>query len=166
MVAVTSDAYLGLWQHLLNHDIARRVIVDAPLDDPFPDLVDCPWKLELQRGEGAMIRVVDVEQAIAMRPYCGDRPVSFTMRITDPSASWNDGVWRVEAAEGRMQAQAASDEADIELSVNFLAPLFTGLVRPDVAAGMGMVRVNNEAALGGVTAAFSTTYPPYCNDYY
>jgi predicted acetyltransferase len=168
MVAVTPDAYLGLWQYLLGHDIAARVAVHAPLDDPFPELVvdGWPWKLEVERAEGAMLRVVDVEQALTMRPYCGERPVSFTMRIVDASAPWNDGVWRVEAAEGRMQAGRADGEADIELSVNFLAPLFTGHVRPDVAAESGMIGVNNEGALEQVTAAFSTTYPPYCSDFY
>jgi predicted acetyltransferase len=142
--------------------------VHAPLDDPFPELVvdDWPWKLEVQRAEGAMIRVVHAEQALAMRPYCGDRPVSFTMRIVDPTAPWNDGVWRVEAAEGSMQARRADGEADIELRATFLAPLFTGYVRPDVAAGSGMIRVNNEGALEQVMAAFSTTHPPYCSDFY
>ncbi len=168
IVAVTPGAYLGIWQHLLNHDIARPIIVHAPLDDPFPELVvdGWPWKLEVQRAEGAMVRVVDVEHALATRPYCGDRPVSFSMRIIDAGAPWNDGVWRVEAAEGHMKAERTAGEADLELSVNFLSPLFTGFVRPDVAAGAGMIRVSNEAALEQVVAAFATTYPPYCNDFY
>ena len=166
LVAVTPDAYLGLWQHLLNHDLAQRVIVNVSPDDPFPQLVVDPWKVEVQRAEGAMVRVVDVEQALAMRPYCGTRPLSFTMRILDPSAPWNDGVWRVEAAEGRMQAQRTDGEAELELSANFLAPLFTGLIRPEVAAGAGMIRVGDEVALEKAAEAFSTTYPPYCNDFY
>jgi len=166
MVALTPDAYLGLWQHLLAHDIARRIAVHVPLEDPFPHLVADPWKVEVERAEGAMIRIVDVEQALAQRPYCGRDAVSFAMRIVDASAPWNDGVWRGDAGEGRMRAERTDSEPDIELSANFLAPLFTGFVRPDQAAEAGMLKVNREAALAQAKDAFAVTHPPYCNDWF
>jgi predicted acetyltransferase len=147
MVSLTADAYLGLWQHLLGHDLARPIAVEVPLDDPFWQLVQDPWNVNVLRAEGAMIRVVDVERALAARPYVGERPLAFTMRVVDHSAAWNAGVWRVEAADGRMTAERASGEADLELSVNFLAPLFTGFIRPDRAAASGMLKVNRPAAL-------------------
>jgi len=166
MVSLTADAYLGLWQHLLGHDLARPIAVEVPLDDPFWQLVQDPWNVNVLRAEGAMIRVVDVERALAARPYVGERPLAFTMRVVDHSAAWNDGVWRVEAADGRMTAERASGEADLELSVNFLAPLFTGFIRPDRAAASGMLKVNRPAALDQATAAFAVTHPPFCNDLY
>jgi predicted acetyltransferase len=166
MVSLTPDAYLGLWQHLLVHDIARRITVFVPSHDPFADLVVDPWKVEVGRSYGAMVRVVDVERALAQRPYCGRGAVSFTMRIVDHSASWNDGVWRVEASKGRMRAQRTDAEPDLELSVNFLAPLFTGFVRADQAASVGMLKVNREKALPQAQEAFAVTHPPYCNDWY
>ena len=166
MVSLTPDAYLGLWQHLLGHDLARPIAVDAPLDDPFPDLVDDPWKVEVQRAEGAMIRIVDVEHALSTRAYVGEGAVAFTLRVADASAPWNDGVWRIEAGEGRMQAQRVQEEADLEVSVNFLAPLFTGHIRADHAAEVGMLKVNRPEALADAKEAFAVTYPPYCNDWY
>ena len=166
MVVLTPDAYLGLWQHLLGHDIARRIVVHAPLHDPFANLVVDPGKLEVQQFEGAMVRIVDVEQALALRPYCGRGSVSFAMRLIDSSAPWNDGVWRVEADQGRMQAERAEAEADIELSVNFLAPLFTGFIRPDQAAEVGMLKVNREKALAQAQEAFAVSHPPYCDDFF
>jgi len=166
MVALTPDAYLGLWQHLLAHDIARRIVVHAPPHDPFAELVVDPWKVEVQRFEGAMIRIVDVERALALRPYCGRGSVCFTMRVVDSSAPWNDGVWRVEADQGRMRAERTEAEADIELSVNFLAPLFTGFIRPDQAAEVGMLKVNREQALAQAQEAFAVSHPPYCDDFF
>jgi predicted acetyltransferase len=165
-VSLTADAYLGLWQHLLAHDIARRIMAFGPSHDPFADLVVDPWKIEVGRSEGAMIRVVDVEQAITQRPYRGRGAVSFTMRVIDPSAPWNDGVWRVEAGEGRMQARRTDAEPDLELSMNFLAPVFTGFIRPDQAAEVGMLKVNREEALPQAKEAFAVSHPPYCNDFY
>jgi predicted acetyltransferase len=44
-VSLSGDAYLGLWQHLLAHDLAKSVAIDAPLEDPFPALVEDPWKV-------------------------------------------------------------------------------------------------------------------------
>ncbi len=51
LVALSSDAYLDLWQHLLTHDLAARIYVNAPLADPFPDLVSDPWQVEVLRAE-------------------------------------------------------------------------------------------------------------------
>lgn len=165
-VALTPDAYLGLWQHLLTHDIARRIIAYVPRHDPFSDLVVDPWKMQVGRSEGAMVRIVDIEQALSQRPYCGHGAVSFTMRIADHSAPWNEGVWRVEADGGRMQATRVEAEPDIELSVNFLAPIFTGFIRADQAAEAGTIKVNRGQAMAQVREAFVVTHPPFCHDWF
>jgi predicted acetyltransferase len=165
-VSLSGDAYLGLWQHLMTHDLALRVVRECAPDDPFSDLAEDPWKINVLRAEGAMIRVVDIERAIGMRPYCGERPVSFTMHIADRSGPWNEGVWRIEAAEGRMSAERTDGEADVELSANTLAPLFTGFMRPDVAASAGLLQVNRAEAVAEMAEAFAVTYPPFSGDYY
>src|SRR5439155_604831 len=53
-VSLSGDAYLGLWRHLLAHDIATRLAVHLPVEDPFADLVEDPRKIELPRAEGPM----------------------------------------------------------------------------------------------------------------
>lgn len=166
LVALSADAYLGLWLHLLGHDLARPVVVDVPLDDPFQSLVHEPWKVTVRPSEGPMIRVVDVERALATRPYVGERPAAFTIRVHDHSAPWNDGVWRVEAANGRMTAERAAGDADLDVSANFLAPLFTGFVSPDRAAETGMLTVHRPDALEQAGRAFAVTHLPFCNDWY
>jgi predicted acetyltransferase len=165
-VALTGDAYLGLIGHLLTHDLATRVLLPAPPYDPLPDVTEDPFRIDAKRAEGAMLRIVDIEQAFATRPYAGERSVGFTMRIEDRAAPWNEGVWRIEAAEGRMSAQRSSEEPEAELTVNTLAPLFTGHMRPEVAAGVGLLRVNAPDALGKMAEAFRVTSPPYCHDFY
>ncbi len=166
LVSLSGDAYLGLWRHLLTHDLAKRIAIEVSLDDPFPDLCEDPWKVQVTKAEGAMIRIVDVERALETRPYCGEASASFTMAVTDAAAPWTEGVWRVEAIEGRMRAERADSAPDIELTANTLAPLFTGHMRPDVAAGVGLLKVHRPQALEEMAAAFAVTYPPYCNDYY
>ena len=165
-VSLSGDAYLGLWQHLLAHDIATRLAVHMPVDDPFADLVEDPRKVELPRAEGPMIRVVDVERALSRRPLVGSRPASFTMRVTDPAAPWNEGVWRIDAGEGQVQVERKDADADVELNVGTLAPLYTGFMRPDVAAGVGLLKVNRAEALEDMREVFAVTHPPYSNDWY
>jgi len=165
-VSLSGDAYLGLWQHLLAHDIATRVAVHMPVEDPFADLVEDPRKIELPRAEGPMIRVVDVERALSRRPFAGSRPVSFTMRVTDPSAPWNEGVWRIDAGEGQVQVERKDGDADVELAAGTLAPLYTGFMRPGVATGVGLMKVNRPEALEDMREVFEVIYPPYSNDWY
>jgi predicted acetyltransferase len=165
-VWLSGDAYLGLWQHLLSHDIATRLAVHVPTDDPFPDLVEDPRKVEIPRTEGPMIRVVDLERALGRRPFVGNRPISFTMRVTDPAAPWNEGVWRIDGGEGQLNAELKGGNADVELDAGTLAPLYTGLMRPDLAAGVGLLKVNRAEALDDMREAFAATHPPYSNDWY
>jgi predicted acetyltransferase len=165
-VALDSDAYLGLWSHLLTHDLADNVVAEVRPDDPFPDLTYEPQKITAQRREGPMVRVIDLEKAFAQRPYPGERPAAFTMRVEDRTAPWNDGTWRVEAADGATRAQRANGEADVELSANFVAPLFTGYVTPETAARTGMMRVLRAEALEEMSRALVVTDIPYSQDFY
>jgi predicted acetyltransferase len=165
-VALSGDAYLGLWQHMLTHDLADHVIAHMPPDDPFPNLVHDPFRVQVAPGYGAMLRIVDLEQAITLRPYVGDRPVTFTMRILDHPAPWNEATWRIEAADGRMQAERTEGEPDVELTANTLAPIFTALMTPEVAAGVGLLRVFRAEAVEEMTEAFRALYPPYSHDSY
>jgi predicted acetyltransferase len=165
-VSLSGGAYLRLLEHLLTHDLALRVCMERPIEDPFADLCEDPWRVQVVRAEGAMLRIVDLERALGSRPYCGTRPVAFTMRIADSAAPWNDGVWRIEGAEGRMTAQRGEAEPDVELTAGALAPLYTGYMRPDVAAGVGRLKVNRADALEEMREAFAVTYPPYSNDWY
>ena len=166
LVALSGDAYTGLWQHMLTHDLAENIVAYMPPDDPFPNLVHDPFRVAVSPGYGAMLRIVDLEQAIALRPGIGDRPVTFTMRILDHSAPWNEATWRIEAADGRMQAARTDAAPDVELTANTLAPVFTGHMTPEVAAGVGLLRVFRAEAVAEMTEAFRVLYPPYCHDSY
>lgn len=166
MTALDQNAYLGLWSHFLTHDLAERVVFDAHPQDPFQDLCEDPFAVKSERAEGPMIRMVDVESALGSRPFTGSGTPAFTMRIADESAPWNEGVWRVEAGEGKMRAEKTEADPDIELDVNFLAPLYTGFRSPQLLASVGMITVHNAAALPAIAEAFAVPDPPYVQDYY
>jgi hypothetical protein len=75
-------------------------------------------------------------------------------------------VWRVEGSEGQLHAELKGGDADVELNAGTLAPLYTGFMRPDMAASVGLLRVNRGEALEEMAQAFAATYPPYSQDWY
>lgn len=161
-----TNAYYGLWRHIKTHDLASSVTYDAHPEDPFMDLLEDPFVVTATKAEGPMIRIVDVEKAIAARPFAGRDPASFTVRITDESAPWNDGSWRIEAGEGGMRAQKTDASPDAEMSINFLSPLYTGYRAPQLLADAGLITVHDPEALAEMTNAFAVTHTPYTQDYY
>lgn len=165
-VALDKDAYLGLWEHMFTHDLAATVTAEMRPDDPFPDVCVEPQKVHASRAEGPMIRVVDLEKAFELRPYPGEKAAAFTMHVEDHSAPWNTGTWRIEAADGKTSAKKVHGVADVELSANFVAPLYTGYVTPAMAAATGMMRVHHLAAIEEMARALAVTDIPYSQDYY
>jgi predicted acetyltransferase len=165
-VALDSNAYLGLWEHMQTHDLAANMVYEAHPDDPFQDLVEDPFVVTATKAEGPMIRIVDVERAIESRPFTGQGRPSFTMRVTDSAAPWNEGTWLVEAAEGRMRAEKTDGEADVEMSINFLAPIYTGYRPLEKLVTAGMVKVHRPEALAQMANAFHVTHTPFTQDFY
>jgi predicted acetyltransferase len=167
LIALTPDAYLGLWEHMLTHDLADKIITETHPDDRFQQLVEDPFRVEVaSEVEGAMLRIVDVQRALEQRPSVGARPAGFTARIEDRNLPWNDGVWRIEAAEGRTSAERTEVTADVEMSVNALAALFTGFTKPAVAHEAGFVRVNRPEAVEEMAQVFAVNDLPHCPDWY
>jgi predicted acetyltransferase len=165
-VALTANAYLGLWLHMLTHDLAESLVYEAHPDDRLPDMVEDPAKVQQTVAEGAMLRIVDLERAIERRPYSGGNPASVTARVEDRTLPWNDGTWRIEAAGGEMRAERTDAPADVEMSVNALAALFSGYVRAEVAAQCGLVTAQDDATVAQLARLFAVRDAPNCPDFY
>lgn len=164
--ALTADAYLGLWEHMLTHDLADKISGDMHPADPFRQICEDPFQVDIGEPEGAMLRVVDVEQAFAHRPFVGSRPAALTAQIEDRNLEWNRGTWRIEGAEGQMRAERTDAAPDVQMDANALAALFTGLMKPRVAVTTGFARLNRPEALAEMEQAFAVLDAPYCPDYY
>ena len=135
--ALTADAYIGLWEHMLTHDLAAKISGEMHPADPFRHICEDPFTVDTREPDGAMLRVVDVEKAFAQRPFVGTRPAVFTAQIEDRNLAWNKGIWRIEGAEGQMRAERTDAAPDVEMDVNALAAMFTGFLRPSVGRDDG-----------------------------
>ena len=165
-VALTSDAYIGLWEHMMTHDLAGKISGEMHPADPFRHICEDPFTVDTREPDGAMIRVVDIEQAFAQRPFVGTRPAAFTAQVEDRNLAWNNGTWRIEGAEGQMRAERTDAAADVEFDVNALAAMFTGFLRPSVAMTTGFARLHRPEALAEMEQVFAVLDAPYCPDYY
>lgn len=164
--ALTADAYIGLWEHMKTHDLAGKISGEMHPADPFRHICEDPFTVDTREPDGAMIRVVDVEQAFAQRPFVGTRPAALIAQIEDRNLSWNKGIWRIEGAEGQMRAERSDAAPDVEMDMNALAAMFTGFLAPRIAVATGFARLHRPEALAEMEQVFAVLDAPYCPDYY
>jgi predicted acetyltransferase len=165
-VALDGDAYAGLVQYLLRHDLVSQLQWWAPLDDPFLSLLDNPEPVEVAYGAGIFLRVVDVAGAFAARPCLADVSAGLTLELADEAAPWNAGCWRLEVDGGYTLAQKCEGPPDLSLDVAVLAALFNGFLCPREAARAGLMKVHSESALADADRIFAVLGPPFTSDYF
>ncbi len=166
-VALDGDAYAGVLTYLTSHDLSTRIVMVASDDDALLDAIEEPAHLQepLSAWIGPMLRIVDVERAIAARPaaaYASGAGV--TVELTDQTAPWNAGRWRIEARDGRMSATPAMSPAELEMDARALAPIYNGFLRPAEALRVGAIRASSAAAIEAASALFATPFAPFCPD--
>lgn len=117
-------------------------------------------KYDVQRREYWMLRIVDVERAIAARGY--PRPVAATLRLelSDDLIARNAGVWnvRVEGGRGTATRDRAGSSPLVRCGIRGLAAMYTGFFTGREAALAGLVEGPDDA-LDVATAVFSGGTP-------
>lgn len=160
---LTPTAYRAIWQHLKTFDLAARVQMFAPVDDPARDVLLDPRELHAQRGDWILGRVIDVERALPLRPYGAEGRVTFEVR--DAMCPWNDGRWSLEAgADGVAEVSRTKDAPQLRMDVSALALLMFGTISPSQAVRIGRAESATDAPLDLWDAVWRTKYAPWCPD--
>ncbi len=122
----TSRARFLLLNWIARHvDQAEQVELWLPADEtPESWLADLQIQIEAA-NRPAMSRVLDVEKIGGMSAGEG----SFSARIIDPLCPWNEGGWRFEGCDGKLQVTRAS-AAGCELTIQGLTALVNGTHDP------------------------------------
>lgn len=166
-VALDADAYGGLLRYVLAHDLAHEVLWVGPVDDPLPLAVDEPGRLRREHLEGFMLRVVDVERAVAARPPAAGAPEgAFTVHIADAAAPWNQGTWRIQCQGGRLTAARADGPADLSVGADVFAALYNGFLRPSEAVRSGLAHAAGGDALSLADRILAADHPPFPSDFF
>ena len=163
-VAMDRDAEVGLWRFILSHDLVEKVEMGPVAeDDPMPLLVENPSKLGRRVGEGLFLRVVDVERALAARPYrdAGRMVVEIP---SDPDCPWNTGAFTVEADGDERRVTRGAAAPDLALPPRSLASLLAGHSSATPLARAGLLDARDDATLRRADRMFATGYRPFCSN--
>jgi predicted acetyltransferase len=165
--ALDAGAYGGILQYLLNHDLVDQIVMTASTDEPLPDMFDEPVHIKQPPGAwfGPMLRLVDVQLALASRPTLTQAAgKAVIVALTDASAPWNEGTWHIECNEERITAERTGARAQLEMDVRALASIYNGFTKPVDAVRAATIRANDAAAVDVATRIFATSFAPYCAD--
>ena len=160
LMAVTAEAYASLWRLCL--DVQRISSVRAerrPLDDPLPQMLEDPRRLDRRVSDRMWLRLVDVGAALSARRYmrCG----RLVLEVRDPLCPWNEGRYELEGRADGADCKTSTADADIVLSAADLASTYLGAVRFSTLARARRVEEMTAGALRRADAMFATQLQPW-----
>ncbi|MEM8590642.1 MAG: GNAT family N-acetyltransferase [Pseudomonadota bacterium] len=108
----------------------------SPVDPLIMAMNDRWW--ETTRHEHWFSRITDAEKALKQRGYPAGLEARLSLAIDDPILPNNAATFGIEVADSTATvARAPGTDASLNLSVQSLAPLFTGFVSASRLAAMG-----------------------------
>ncbi len=116
---------------------------DERIFDYFNDL----WGIKMEMYPGAMFRVVDVEKALQLLEFPKHVDFSFSLKLHDEFAPWNEEPFYVEIKEGWAEVQRMSkleEGVDLETDIRSFTQLFVGFRTIEELATVYKSKVNPE----------------------
>jgi predicted acetyltransferase len=159
---LTPTAYRAIWQHLKSFDLAIRVQMFAPVDDPAKDVLLDPRELNATRGDWILGRVIDLERALPLRPYGATGRITFQVR--DEFCPWNDGRWTLEVGPEGSAVGRTKDAPQLSFDVSTLGLLLFGTLPPSHLVRIGRAEAAPDAPLDLWDQVWRTKHAPYCPD--
>lgn len=159
MMSLTTAAGLALWSFLGGIDLVNHVTF--PLghpDDPLQwALTDIGAVHYTAHEEFLWVRLLDVEVALAARPWSSDGRVVLEVEDSQGHAS---GRYLVQTSGGRATVARTQDPAQVRLDAETLGSLYLGGAHASALARAGRLH-GTEEALAGFAAMADLAVPPY-----
>lgn len=160
MIALTPEAYSGLWNFLVNQDLVRElrswnVPAETALHQIFADFREAQTL-----NDGLWLRVLDVESALSARRYSADGSLVF--EVSDPMTA-ESSRYRLEVSGGSGFCRRVSHAPDLSLDLEDLSAGFLGRSRFRRLGALGRVR-GEPAARALADAMFDWDPQPWCQE--
>jgi predicted acetyltransferase len=165
-VPLTGSAYQGLLRFVLTHDLADEIMWYGPIGDPLAYALDDAEQVKREFIDDMMLRVVDIEKAVAARPAGPGAPDgAFTIAIADAAAPWNQGTWRIECGGGRLSAKKAAGAGGLSMEAATFAAVYDGYMKASEAVRSGLAD-GDPVAARLADRLFASEHPPNGSDFF
>lgn len=121
---------------------------NVPLDDTFSLEAETPAiKREIQTS--MMGRITDVRGFFTGQSSDPAVNVRLSIGVTDSLAAWNQGIWTLEAGQGRIQIAPATETGnpDMNCDISVLSQMALGWMDAGQAVQAGLLQVQDSRAL-------------------
>jgi len=135
----------------------------TPLEDDLNFILPNP-RVNCQIEPTFMLRIIDLEKAIKKLPFPMEVKEKIKIKVIDPNANWNDGIWKLEIKDGKGNIEK-SEDWDISLNITTLCQIISGILSPQKAYKLKTIDVKNTESLEKLERIFPT-YPTFCWDYF
>ena len=133
------------------------------LTHPLLDQLDEIWYRH-RKTDVWMVRVVDLEKAIAERGFNACINGEVVVEIADQLFEENAGVWRISVSNGKGSIERSAEPAQAKLDISAFAPLYIGYQNASQLKQSD--RISGEAiAIQMLDGLFAATTPTMADDF-
>lgn len=164
-----------IYAFIANHDSqVERAVWNAEPGDEIYSLLSNPRAATIEYESGYMLRLLNVEKALAERAWPELAPgetAGFSVAVRDDVLSWNDQrTYRLDAKGETVEvsSEAGTEHAGLSCDVRVLAQFYAGYLSPVDAARLGKLEVKSEQDLAAAQRLFSPPGQPasFMNDFW
>ncbi|WP_306371197.1 GNAT family N-acetyltransferase [Nocardiopsis sp. CC223A] len=161
VASTTPAARVALYEHLLSRDLTvETVFHDVPVDDVLPDLLADRRQAAVEPFDALWTRLVDLPGALAERSYAA--PVDVVLAVTDRTAPWNAGTWRLVARDEGVRCTPAAGAADLTVDASHLGAAYFGRRPLAGFVAAGLVAEHTPGAARSLDTALYEPLEPHC----
>ena len=161
LLATTTAAASGLWDHLIGMSLARSVVWPlAAEDEPLLLMLEDPRAVTVRLDDALYLRAIDLPGALAARTYAA--PVDVVLAVEDAACPWNTGRWRLAGDASGATCAGTDAGADLALGARELGAAYLGGTTLAALAAAGRVEERTPGALAAASIAFAGVRPPWC----
>jgi GNAT superfamily N-acetyltransferase len=154
-------AQLALLRRLVDFDLIGTVKVGTVgIDDPLLLWVGGPRSTaDVATYDSLWVRLVDLPGALQARTWSG--PCDVVVEVTDTTAPWNDGSWRIRADHaGEATVVRTTTESDVRLRVEALGAAYLGGGNLLAMQRAGLVAERRQGAVAELWRAMRSAVSP------
>ena len=162
------DSLKALFGFIYRHNAQRnKVTMKVPCDFPLRLLVDDLYKVEAKLEPFMMNRIIDIKKAFELGEYPNIGEHSLSIKISDPVADWNDGVWHLYLSQGNIRAEkgSADDNFDATISIQELSRMIIGYASGKELLDIAKINAATQEARDFICEVFNKK-PTYINNMY